>query len=161
MSLPVPTKLPEQVTKNKGKDGNSVRGSFITFQQRWKHFLQTVFPSVWLLSYLSTVCVHRTALCCLLVFVAPPPHCRRPHTGLQLRHRSSAQVMQCRCSYCCFPTAPWCSCGYCQNCASTPAENYRPSCRAWHPKDSKRLETNVYDIFHSKIETENSMIITY
>lgn len=103
----------------------------------------TVYLSVWLLSYLSTVCVHRTGLCCLLVLAEPPPHYTRPHTGLQLCHRSSVQVMQCRCSYCCCPTTLSHSCGCCQNCASAPVENYRPSCRAWRPKDSMHLNTHI------------------
>lgn len=135
VSLPVPTKLPEQVTKNKGKDGEIICN--ISAE------VPTVYLSVWLLSYLSTVCAHRTGLCCLLVLAEPPPHYTHPHTGLQLCHRSSVQVMQCRCSYCCCPTTLSHSCGYCQNCASAPAENYRPSCRAWRPKDSRHLNTHI------------------
>lgn len=144
MSSPVPTKLPEQVTKNKGKNGKFSQKvicniSAAIYILSYLMAEGAVFPSVHRLTYQNRVCAHRTGLCCPLVLAELPTRCRRPRTGLQICHRSSVQVVQCMCSCCCCPTAPWCVRGCCQSYASKPAESYCPSCRAWPPKDSKGL----------------------
>ncbi len=91
-------------------------------------------------NYLSTVSGGRKRLYCPLVWVEPPLHCRRPHTGCGQHHSCSLQETQSSCSFYCCPPSLWCSCGCCQSRASTPAESYRPSCRVWPLTDSRHLK---------------------
>lgn len=125
---------------------------FVIFQKRCMFSVMSEVKTFYSLSYLSTACVHRRELCCPLVLMEPPVRCRRPHTGLQWCHRSSVQVMRCRCSCCCFPTALPCSHGCCQSPASTPAGNCRPTCRAWRPKDSRRLRNTLEHLININLE---------
>lgn len=105
-------------------------------------FLMWTFPqhkAVFYLSYLSRASGGRTELWCPLVWAEQLLRYRRLRTGRWPHHICSPRAMRCRCSCCCCLTAQWCSCGCCQRCASTPAESYRRSRRAWHPTGNRHL----------------------